>query len=273
MINLEQFGKGYRKEKFKLRHLLRRRLNIHAKYLTANPVDMLAVAKLFSVKNQDGSGSCGGQAWADYIQNLKYLRDNAVVELSAKDIYSHCFIAPEGSTEGDLIVWVENNGVDTESDVPSYINGVPQGEIFYETITPRNEDVAMQQIVFQPITFSGDINSIKQAITLGNGCVIAVWGDNAGWQTANVVPPVNRVWGHWLHAVQFNDSLRVVTCKNSWGSEAGDGGYYYLPYSYFTGENCMGGWIYQLRPATYTITLMEQIVQLYQNLIQKLTKK
>ena len=272
MINPKDFGKGYKKEKFKLKHLLRRRLNIHKKYLSASPIDVLAISKLFPVKNQGTSGSCGGQAWAYYLQVLKYLRDNTITELSAHDIYSHCWTPPEGSDEGHLINFVENSGADSEADVTSYMSGQPPTEQFMEQVLQRNEDVAFDNIVFQPITFGGDINSIKTAINVGNGCVIAVYGDNQGWQTQNgvVEAPQSKDWGHWLFAVKADDSTRLVTVKNSWGQEAGDNGYYYLPYSYFENGNVMGGWIFQLRPADYTVSLLEKIVQLYQNIISEI---
>jgi hypothetical protein len=276
-MDISKVGKGYKKERFKLKHLFRKRLDVYGKYLTANPVDVLAIAKMFPVKNQGSSGSCGGQAWAAYIETLKYLRDNGIVPVSAHDIYSHSWTPPEGAAEGDLIKDVENNGAAFESDIPSYPSpGVAPTEAFMEYQVARvgqAVDNAYGQIVYDPITFGGDINSIKQAITLGNGCVIAVYGDNQGWQTANVDPPQSKNWGHWLFCCSYSDSLKVVTVKNSWGTDVGDGGYFYIPYSYFTNGNVMGGWIFQLRPAGYYVGLLQTIVNLMKNIIGLIVKK
>ena len=273
MVDPKTQKHGYKKEKFRLKHLLRKRLNVHAKYLTANPVDVLEIAKMFPVKDQGQSGSCGGQAWAYYIQTLKYLRDGTVTELSAHDIYSHSWTPPEGSDEGHLIEFVENNGVDLEADVTSYENGQPPSETFMENVLPRT-DAALEQIVFHPFTFQGDINSIKQAIDLGNGCVTAVWGNNVAWQTSNGIVgiPSTQDWGHWVYAVAYNDQTQLVTILNSWGKEAGDNGFYYLPYAYFE-NNCMGGWIFSLEPKGYVVGLLTQIANLLQNIISKLSGK
>jgi len=38
--------------------------------------------------------------------------------------------------------------------------------------------------------------------------------------------------GHAVMAVMFDDDKKVVGCRNSWGSDWGDKGHFYLPYDY-----------------------------------------
>ena len=274
MFDIKTKGKGAKQEKFKLKHLFRKRLDVHLSFhptFKAVPFDYKSIALKFPVKDQNGSESCGGQAWSSALEVAKCIRDNEIVPLSAKDIYSHCFDIGGGSDEGTLLNWVESNGVDTEADVPSYVNGVPQGEQFYETITPRNEDVALQNIIINSFTFNGnDINSVKQAIDTGV-CVCALLGNNTCWQTQNGVVEVPAVgttsWGHWLHLVSYNDTTKLVCAKNSWGAEAGSGGYYYIPYSYFANNLVYGEWVLTLGAKDQYIGLLQQIVNLYKNII------
>jgi C1A family cysteine protease len=42
------------------------------------------------------------------------------------------------------------------------------------------------------------------------------------------------VGGHAILAVGYDDHKSVVICRNSWGPDAQDHGYFYLPYSYLT---------------------------------------
>ena len=281
MIDPKEYGKGAKKSKFRLKHLFRARLDTHLKFhpeFKSTPVDVKALADLFPVKNQGKSSSCGGQAWSSYLQVLKYIRDNEVVELSAHDIYSQCYEPNGGSDDTGLLRVVENYGIDTESDVPSYQNGQPPSEAFMQSILPKNEDVSMQQIVFQPLWFNGnDIRQVKLAIDSGIGAVCALLGNNPCWLTANgvvEVPALDQlIWGHWIHLISYNDQTQLITIKNSWGNKAGDKGYYYIPYGYFTGGRVYGESVLHLEPKGYTMGVYEKIINLMQNIISILIKK
>jgi C1A family cysteine protease len=61
-------------------------------------------------------------------------------------------------------------------------------------------------------------------------------GPNAGWV------PMPRdgeqsLGGHAVMAVGFDDDDRVFICRNSWGTDWGDAGYFYLPYAYLLDDN------------------------------------
>lgn len=281
IIDAGNFGKGAKREKFKLNHLLRGRLDTHLKYhkpLTAGtPLNILAIAKLFPVKNQGQSGSCGGQGWAHYGEVLKYIRDGQIVPLSAKDIYSHAFTAPEGSDEGHLIGQVANNGIAYESEVPSYENGQPPSEKFMEMMQLRPTDNAYDQVAIKPLTFNGnDIEQVKQAIDVGNGAVVALEGNNACWTTNNglvqVPNPAQVTWGHWLYLVAYDDMEKIVTAKNSWGDKAGDKGYFYIPYGYFASGIVYGEWTFSLTQVGEYVSLLEKVENLLKNIIEKIKK-
>jgi hypothetical protein len=242
----------------------------HKPLAAGTPLDILALSQLFPVKDQDQSGSCGGQAWAGYAEVLKYIRDGEVVPLSAKDIYSHCFMKPEGSDAGTLLRWVENNGIDTEANVPSNLPNGTCTEAFMQTIAPRNEDTAFEQLVIQPLTFNGnDINKVKQALSLGNGCVCALEGNNSCWTSGDViVPGTDQLdWGHWLF---FTKDIGTIDAKNSWGSAWGYQGHAHIPYGYFSGDRVFGEWTFVLAPKGEYVGLLENLINIYKNIIDKL---
>jgi C1A family cysteine protease len=55
------------------------------------------------------------------------------------------------------------------------------------------------------------------------------------------------VGGHAVMAVGYDDEKQVVIVRNSWGDDWGDGGYFYMPYSYLTNNNlCDDFWTIRL---------------------------
>jgi C1A family cysteine protease len=50
------------------------------------------------------------------------------------------------------------------------------------------------------------------------------------------------VGGHAVLAVGYDDALRVLIVRNSFGAAWGAEGYFYLPYAYVTGEDVLDLW-------------------------------
>jgi C1A family cysteine protease len=50
------------------------------------------------------------------------------------------------------------------------------------------------------------------------------------------------VGGHAVCAVGYDNKRQALIVRNSWGSEWGDGGYFYMPYGYVTPDNVMDMW-------------------------------
>ena len=47
-------------------------------------------------------------------------------------------------------------------------------------------------------------------------------------------PKENCLGGHAVCIVGYDDTKQWFILRNSWGSQWGDGGYFYLPYEYIT---------------------------------------
>ena len=81
-------------------------------------------------KDQNGSYSCGGQAFGYYGAVMEALMTGTYEERSAKFLYSQCY-APGGGTRGrDLCDIAINQGFGRETFTPSYENGNPPREDF-----------------------------------------------------------------------------------------------------------------------------------------------
>jgi C1A family cysteine protease len=50
-------------------------------------------------------------------------------------------------------------------------------------------------------------------------------------------PAEKILGGHAVLAVGYDDNKRVFICRNSWGDQWGDAGYFYMPYAYLLDDN------------------------------------
>lgn len=89
------------------------------------------------------------------------------------------------------------------------------------------------------------LDDIRQALHEGN---VIVFGFNVyeSFETDEVaqngimtMPEKNEklLGGHAVLAVGYNDSLRFIIVRNSWGQSWGDKGYFYMPYDYIVNKD------------------------------------
>ena len=231
------------------------------------------------VKNQNGSLSCVSQATSYYAEVLNWKETGEWTELSPKFIYAQVHRPEGGSRVADNMDVMCNQGICTESELPSYNAGMPPHEDFMinlSDITQQDYDNATTYLAKSYVTWDNmNIDSYKQAIMTGSGCIIISWGNNPCWQTGDIQLPFDRSqlnWTHGIYLVGWDDNKQAFKFLNSWGANWGHGGYGYLPYSYFTSG-------YILNPCTLidlpnqTYSLLQKLIGLYKNIISLLCQK
>lgn len=190
-------------------------------------------------KDQNGSGSCGGQAWAYYAQILEAIVTGSFEERSAKYIYAQTN-APGGGSAGrpNCEIFV-NQGVAYETKCLSYENGLPPSEAFMiraQDITQEARDNAALSKSLAYSNVRNNIDDVAQAIEANNGVIIGVRGQNNGtWYTEFPKKPTSLDWGHWVYAGKAKriNGVKHIGFKNSWGDAAGVKGWQWLSEDWF----------------------------------------
>lgn len=196
------------------------------------------------VKDQNGSGSCGGQAWSYYMGTLEAIFTRSFEERSAKFIYSQTYIPPAGSNGRDNSQLCKDKGDALEALTPSYDNNASPSEAFMQKASDITTEARMDAKKTRALAYalvSIDIDEIAQAIRDNYGVIIGICGSNNGtWSTNKPQAPeqdspVNTRWYHWLYACKAKiiDGKKYIGVINSWGNIVGDQGIQWLSEDYF----------------------------------------
>ncbi len=207
-----------------------------------------AIGKTMDVKDQNGSGSCGGQAWAYFGQVL----DPEKVQKSAKFIYAQDFVLPAGTYGRDNCKIVQDKGWGDEALTPSYMGEtlkMPPTEQFMqrkEDITPEAFAQALNDKALSYVNVEINIDSIAERIRDNKGVILGICGENNGtWTNIFPQPPTgNDVWRHWIYcgkAKQMNGK-KYIGFLNSWGKSVGNGGWQWIGEEYLTPKYIFETW-------------------------------
>jgi hypothetical protein len=191
------------------------------------------------VKDQNGSGSCGGQAWSYYAEVLEAVSSKTFEERSAKFIYAQTYVPGGGSYGRDNCEIFVKQGVAREETLPSYENGNPPSELFMtrsQDILASTRQDAKLSMALSYANVDSIIDQVAQAIRDNKGVVLGVRGQNNGtWVSPYPVPPTSFEWGHWVYAgkAKMINGVKHIGFLNSWGIGVGDLGWQWLSEDWF----------------------------------------
>ena len=137
---------------------------------------------------------------------------------------------------------------------PAYLDGpFPAGSppVTQPPQSCYNEAVNYRAVTYQSVDQS--LGQLRGALASGYPFVFG-FSVYASWYNADPLPtkiPLpsgndSLISGHALMAVGYDDSTSLFTLHNSWGTDVGDSGYFYMPYSYVTDTNLASDfWVIQ----------------------------
>lgn len=232
-------------------------------------------------KDQNGSYSCGGQAWAYYGEVLERIATQSDEPRSAKWIYSHTNEKGGGSYGRTNCDFVIKQGWVRESLVSSYDHGKPPAESFMIEPVPVTSDIQADAEVDKALSYlhvNPTFVDIANAVYENNGCVILISGqDNGTWRSKFPHPPTQEEWRHFLYVgkVKKIENVWYIGVKNSWG-DVGENGWQYLSAEYINNW-CIEGWTlaWDYTPAKHKL-MLQALVKMYTQLAafyQKLLNK
>lgn len=188
------------------------------------------------IKNQNGSYSCGGQAWAYYGHILDY----ATGEKSAKFIYAQTHAPNGGSTAQANCELVKKKGWAKESIAISYQNGIPPSESFMIAVNDLTTEAYTEALTDKALAYAqvqGTIDTYAQALRDNKGLILGITGqDNGTWLSPYPKPPQGGtgLWYHWIYCVgaMLINGKKYLKFANSWGETIGEKGYQYIGEEY-----------------------------------------
>ncbi len=223
---------------------------------TGFDIEVKLGAKL-PVKDQNGSFSCGGQAWSQYAGVLEAVFDGSLEERSAKFLYAQTYQHGGGSSGRDNAEIFINEGACRESVLTSYKNGNPPDEAFMT----RGQDItdaawldAKSDKGFSYAQTGTNIDEVARALRDNNGVILGIDGQNNGtWTSAFPKVPTKVEWRHWVYCGRAKKvhGKKFIGFLNSWGDKVGEQGWQYIGEDYFT-SYVWSGWthVFSVPPAT-----------------------
>jgi len=235
--------------------------------LTTNPlpsqVDLRD--KMPPIVNQGGVGSCTANALSGVFSHRVRLQAVAAGKVNPPYFngsrmflyYNERDVNPytTGDTNRDsgstLVAGVNSlktKGICDES-LWTYVDN---GAKYKQKPTPNCYVAGLQHTVTQSYNVVQTIDSMKQTLAAGNPFVVGiavytsfendikVTGDpSKGIKGTGMIPmpkpsTEQMLGGHAIACVGYDDQRQVWIMRNSWGTEWGDQGHFYLPYAYLT---------------------------------------
>ena len=197
------------------------------------------------IRDQGQEGSCTGHATAAVREVLYGSFHGKMIDTrrSPAYLYARTRMAEgtwpddSGATMADEFAVLQSYGVCDEGDMPyDQDPAEPIPEIC-------DADAMPYRVPATAWVDMADPNNAKTVLAAGMpiGIAIPVYQsfEDVGSSGEVPIPDPDKealLGGHGLPILGYDDKAKIWIIANSWGEGAGDGGYYYLPYSYPTWE-------------------------------------
>jgi len=194
-----------------------------------------------AVENQGNLGSCTGQAIAGAIELLNK-RNRKPTDVSRLFIYYYERLL-EGTVNYDSGAYIRDGikatnryGVSLESYWPYNINKFKQEP----SLDARNDASRRKVTRYERVmNFDGCIDALVNGypIIMGFTVYTSFMSNSVARTGIMSFPNVNResvLGGHAVLLVGYDKNRNVFIARNSWGTNWGDRGYFYMPFSVIT---------------------------------------
>ena len=191
--------------------------------------------KFPSIFDQGDLGSCTANALCGIVDyNLhNFLGSRLFLYYNERKLENHIF-EDTGAFLHDGITCLEKYGICPETEWPYDVTkfAITPPDTCYQSAL-KNKAIDVTHIV-------NDMNSMKTSLANGYPFVVGIT-IYSSFETLYVaktglVPMPTRndtvLGGHAVICVGYNDSKQLWIMRNSWGTDWGDSGYFYLPYIY-----------------------------------------
>jgi uncharacterized protein (TIGR02594 family) len=219
----------------------------------------------FEIYDQGDIGSCTANALAGAIQfdRLKLNQSPDFVPSRLFIYYNERVVENDVAADGgaylrDGIKTLNQLGVCTETDwpyvpTPPLSDGgpFPAGSPPVTKPDPRLYDNALQYKITSYQRLTPTLAQLQGCLASGYPFVFG-FTVYSSWYDQNPRPSTislptgdddSQVGGHAVLCVGYDNATSLFKIRNSWGAQEGDGGYFYMPYSYLTGGLATDFWV------------------------------
>lgn len=234
--------------------------------LSVLPASMSWLEFMGPVRDQSTAGCCTGEAghyMREFLTN-KWVRPKTFVELSPMFLYQNAVVrdgqnpaTDPGATIRSVMQVLQKNGAAPETSEPFDANAVG-------TMPSAQAYLDAKQYLAGVYKGLYSLTDIKQCLTQGfvfnlGFDVYDSFETDAVAQTGIMVlpqPGENLLGGHAVCAFGYDDNFvfpesnqqGAILIRNSWGSDWGHNGNFYMPYSYLTSGRVSEAWMIHLGP-------------------------
>ncbi|HLO11342.1 MAG TPA: C1 family peptidase [Pseudoneobacillus sp.] len=218
----------------------------------AKPTKVLPVAhdlrnKCPEVYDQGQLGSCSANAGCTalnfatkdfgmrfsrlYLYFEERKKEGTITEDSGASMRDICKVATKGVAQEQFMPYIISKFTETPSEV-AYKDAATHKAAHYHAVKGLTE--IKQIIAFQelPVLIGMDVfDSFESEYTARTGIVTI---PKAGEQFLG---------GHAVLIVGYDDNRQCLIVRNSWGSNWGDRGYFYLPYEFYNKQYAFDAWV------------------------------